>query len=125
MRDRRSPYLWSFTEHYSAGKFMKDGVYDPEAIDVQCGAATLLRRLAERQDIGFDGEPALDGAPLVVAYAAKKPADPTVIAAATRLQEWLTSHPGITLKIDGWPGQRTSNAYRAVTGHYLPHDPRG
>jgi lysozyme family protein len=123
-RDLPSPYLWSFTEHYFGGKFIKDGVYDPAAVDKQCGAATLLRRLAERQVIEFAGEPALSDAPQVVEYAAKKPADPAILAAATRLQEWLSSHPGITLKIDGWPGQRTSNAYKAVTGNYLPGDPR-
>jgi lysozyme family protein len=123
-RNLPSPYLWSFTNHYSAGKFIKDGVYDPNALDAQCGTATLLRRLAERQDIQFADEPDLDSPPQVVPYASKKPTDPSVIAAATRLQEWLASHPGITLKIDGWPGQRTSNAYKAVTGQYLPGDPR-
>jgi lysozyme family protein len=124
-RNLPSPYLWSFSEHFSAGKFIKDGVYDPSTVDAQCGTATLLRRLAERQDIQFEGEPALDGPPQVVAYATKKPTDPMVIAAAIRLQEWLNSHPGISLKVDGWPGQRTSNAYKAVTGLYLPGDPRG
>jgi lysozyme family protein len=123
-RNMPSPYLWSFTEHYKAGKFIKDGVFDPQTIDQQCGAATLLRRLAERQEIVFADEPALDGPPQVVHYAASRPTDPDILSAAKRLQEWLSSHPGITLKVDGWPGLRTSNAYRAVTGHYLPGDPR-
>lgn len=123
-RDLASPYLWSFTQHYSAGKFIRDGVFDPKAVDEQCGAATLLRRLAERQDVRFADTPTLDGTPLVVRFAARKPTDPSILKAAVRLQEWLSTHPGITLKIDGWPGQRTSNAYLAVTGHRLPGDPR-
>lgn len=123
-RDLASPYLWSFTEHYSTGKFIRDGVFDPTAVDAQCGAATLLRRLAERQDIRFADAPAFDGTPLVVRFAAKRPTDPDILAAGVRLQEWLATHSGITLKIDGWPGQRTSNAYQAVTGHLLPGDPR-
>jgi len=124
-RNLVSPYLWSFSEHYSAGKFIKDGVFDPKAIDAQCGTATLLRRLAERQEIQFADELPLDGPPQVVAYATKKPTDANIIAAAIALQEWLASHLGITLKADGWPGIRTSNAYKAVTGQYLPGDSRG
>lgn len=123
-RNLPSPYLWSFSEHYSAGKFIKDGVFDAAFVDQQCGTATMLRRLAERQTIEFADEPALGGPPRIVPYAKTKPTDPALIAAAIRLQEWLSSHPGITLKVDGWPGERTSNAYKAVTGHYLPGDPR-
>ena len=119
-----SPYLWSFSQHFERGKFIKDGVFDPKALDEQCGTATLLRRQSERQEIQFSGEPGLIGPPQVAPYAAKKPKKPELIAAAMRLQEWLSSYPGITLKIDGWPGQRTSNAYNAVTGRYLPGDPR-
>ena len=124
-RDLPSPYLWSFSEHYRAGKFIRDGVFDPEAIDGQCGTATLLRRLAERQDIQFPDDPALDGPAQIVHYAARRPSESSVVAAAIHLQQWLNTHPGITLKVDGWPGQRTSNAYRAVTGRWLPGDPRG
>ena len=40
------------------------------------------------------------------------------------LQHWLNGFPGVFVKVDGIPGQRTSEAYRQVTGHYLPGDPR-
>lgn len=43
-----SPYLWSFTTHYTKGKYVRDGVFDPEAVSKQCGAAALLLGLAER-----------------------------------------------------------------------------
>jgi hypothetical protein len=40
------------------------------------------------------------------------------------LQTWLNSFPGVFVKIDGVPGKRTSEAWRLVTGAYLPGDPR-
>lgn len=47
----RSPYLWSFSNHYTAGKFVKDGIFDPGAISKQIGAATLLRLMHDRMII--------------------------------------------------------------------------
>lgn len=43
-----SPYLWSFSNHYTKGKFVQDGVYDPNTVSAQCGTAVLLRLLADR-----------------------------------------------------------------------------
>lgn len=43
-----SPYLWSFTGHYTKGKFVSDGRFDPNAVSKQSGAAALLRRISER-----------------------------------------------------------------------------
>ncbi len=45
-----SPYLWSFSTEYEKGKYVRDGVFDPEAVSRQCGAATLLKYLVQ-QDI--------------------------------------------------------------------------
>ncbi len=121
-----SPYLWSFSHHYQHGKFIADGKYSDTAIDAQCGTATFLRRLVEQQQFNFPNEPDLANAtPLTVTYGARRPTAPTIIERATALQIWLDSHPGIYLKVDGWPGERTSNAFKKVTGSYLPGDPRG
>lgn len=43
MRRLASPYLWSFSNHYSRGKFVKDGIYDPHAVSKQCGVAVMLK----------------------------------------------------------------------------------
>jgi lysozyme family protein len=43
MRGLASPYLWSFSNHYSKGKFVRDGVYDPNAVSKQCGVAVMLK----------------------------------------------------------------------------------
>lgn len=40
-----SPYLWSFTTEYHAGKYTSDHGFDPKAIDDQCGCAPLLKEL--------------------------------------------------------------------------------
>lgn len=43
-----SPYLWSFSNQYSMGKFVSDGHFSPSAVSQQCGAAVLLRRMVGR-----------------------------------------------------------------------------
>lgn len=40
-----SPYLWSYTNHYTKGKYVADGKWDEEAISQQCGAAAILKEL--------------------------------------------------------------------------------
>ena len=44
--DVPSPYLWSFSNHYTRGKYVADGRFSPTAVSQQCGAAVLLKRLA-------------------------------------------------------------------------------
>lgn len=40
-----SPYLWSGTDQYTSGKYVRDGVYDPDAVDRQLGCAGLLKAM--------------------------------------------------------------------------------
>lgn len=47
-RGIETPYLWSFSNQYSKGKYVKDGVWDPNAVSRQCGAALLVKELASR-----------------------------------------------------------------------------
>ncbi|MDA4846246.1 D-Ala-D-Ala carboxypeptidase family metallohydrolase [Hoeflea poritis] len=42
-----TPYLWSFSNIYSSGKFVGDGVFSATAVSKQIGAATLLKALIE------------------------------------------------------------------------------
>ena len=48
-----SPYLWSFTNHYSKGKYVSDGHYDPAAVDQQIGAAPLLKAICDATRYNF------------------------------------------------------------------------
>lgn len=41
-RGRPSPYIWSGTDQYVSGKYIRDGVYDASAVDQQLGCAGLL-----------------------------------------------------------------------------------
>ena len=41
----RTPYLWSFSNLYSRGRYVADGVYDPNESSKQCGAAVILKML--------------------------------------------------------------------------------
>jgi lysozyme family protein len=42
-----TPYLWSFSNHYSRGKFISDGVWDPDAVSKQVGAGVILKALTD------------------------------------------------------------------------------
>ena len=50
-----TPYLWSFSNHYSKGKFVADNVWDGNAVSKQCGAAVMLKMIVET---GVIGQPA-------------------------------------------------------------------
>jgi lysozyme family protein len=122
-----TPYLWSYSNHYTSGKYVADGTWSDTATSKQCGAAVLLRRLAEKSLIEFPDQPApaQGTSPLVVNYSLQKSGDPALLNRAIELQKWLNTFPGIFVKPDGAPGDLTSNAYKKVTGFYLPGDPRG
>jgi hypothetical protein len=47
--DVLTPYLWSFTNHYTKGKFTSDGKFDPNAVSKQCGAAAILKALTLKE----------------------------------------------------------------------------
>lgn len=121
-----TPYLWSFSNHYTSGKYVADGTWSDTAVSKQCGAAVLLRRMAELHQIEFPDQPrpTAESLPLVVNYATTKSSDLLVVGQAEDLQRWLNSFPGVFVKIDGVPGEKTSTAYKHVTGSYLPGDPR-
>jgi len=41
-KGRPSPYIWAGTNQYTSGKYVRDGVYDPNTVDTQPGCANLL-----------------------------------------------------------------------------------
>lgn len=40
-----SPYIWSFTQHYTKGKYYADHKYSPTLVSKQCGIAPVLKEL--------------------------------------------------------------------------------
>jgi lysozyme family protein len=116
-----SPYLWSATNHYSKGKYVTDGTFDPDAVSRQSGAAAILRRMADRGIVWLDHEAAVIAAlGAEVTYSTTRRSDE-----AKALQNALNSFLGMALKTDGVPGPLTSEAFQKVTGHLLRGDPRG
>ena len=56
-RGAPSPYLWAGTDQYVSGKYVRDGVYDPNVVDSQLGCAGLLMAMmALDPSISFDGK---------------------------------------------------------------------
>lgn len=117
-----SPYLWSFSNHYSKGKYVADGRWSDTAVSQQCGAVVILRRLAEKGAVAFKAEPAVNHTTEVekplIRYSSKKN------VGAVELQTFLNKFPGIYVNVDGCPGEKTSEAFKKVTGYYLKGDPR-
>ena len=48
-----TPYLWSFSNHYDRGKYVADGKFSWTARSQQCGAAVMLKLLADAGDIAL------------------------------------------------------------------------
>jgi lysozyme family protein len=70
-----SPYVWSGTDQYISGKYIRDGVYDPHAVDSQLGCAgLLLAMMALDRTISFDGKMP----PIVISAGVPNPRPPDV-----------------------------------------------
>lgn len=116
--DVPSPYLWSYSRHYTQGRYVTDDAWNETAVAPRCGAGVLLRRLAERGLIQLTeaGRPT----PWPLLRYDETEISPWVEA----LQLFLNTLPGIYVKVDGRAGPRTSEAFRKVAGLYLLGDPR-
>lgn len=123
----KSPYLWSSTNQYRCGKYVKDGLWSATAVSKQIGAAALLRRLAERgvvaQAAAYTTQPKLAEA-IARPAAALRFHPGGVLPGGLELQRFLNTFPGIFLREDGKLGERSSDAFRQVFGTYLQGDPR-
>lgn len=120
-RGINSPYLWSFSNHYVKGKFVQDGIYNENAVSKQTGAAVLLRRLSERQ-IAVRGE--LDAISQIKLLGATVPFAPKKFNPKAEELQRLLNSVGLQLRIDGFAGKMTSNAFFQLSGKFLKGDVR-
>ncbi len=117
-----SPYLWGCSNQYSKGKYVKDGVFDPQAVSSQVGTAVVLRRMSELQ-IAVAGE--LDRISQIKEMGSEVIYDPKKYHLnAEQLQELLNG-VGQQLRVDGFAGRNTSDAFQRVSGKYLKGDKAG
>lgn len=130
-RKMPTPYLWSGSFHYVKGKYVADGVFDPEKVSKQLGAAVLLKALVElgavtlarktrlasnaaaaAQDVA---SLSLDLGDAAFKHIAKELAFPGNLKTGStgngvkRLQEWL-SLQGVYTSIDSEFGPSTESA---------------
>ncbi len=117
-----SPYLWSYSNHYTRGKYVADGTFSNTAKSLQIGAAVVLRRMAEKDLAVFDPEqenPSAENPMPPLRYGPREKS-----ANATALQKFLNTLPNIYVKVDGYAGDKTSDAFKRATGYYLHGDAR-
>lgn len=57
-----TPYLWSGSQHYVRGKYVRDHVFDPRFESTQIGAAVLLRRMLDEELIDLPSAIGAEGA---------------------------------------------------------------
>ena len=84
-----------------SGKYVADGRWSDTAVSKQCGAAVLLRRMAEMKVIDFHGQPLPEPAdsPLVAKYSNRKSKNTLVLKQVEDLQCWLNTFPGVFVKV--------------------------
>jgi lysozyme family protein len=107
---RPSAYVWSGTDQYHSGKYVADGVFDPDKVDAQLGVAGLILSMMQIDpSIKFDGQPQ------------KQPTEAQALptgAAPVRDGIWLQNSlnrlgASPKLDLDGIVGPSTRNAVRA------------
>jgi lysozyme family protein len=95
-----SPYIWSGTDQYSRGKYVADGVFDPDTVDKQLGCAGLILAMMQ-----------LDSS---IKFGDAPPASTEPVRDGAWLQNALNklgANPA--LEVDGNVGPATRNAVRA------------
>ena len=140
-----TPYLWSATNLYQRGKFVRDGVFDPNAVSGQIGAMALLRRLIDIEGVNV---PLEDDVPVPNALPpageddlAKQPypgvvvrlnhPDPAVVMLLQRRLNQLgcwskidAKGEAVPLDVDGDFGQLTASAVKLFQARSLDSDGR-
>ena len=52
----KRPYLWSFTNHYTKGKYVADHQFDPNAVSGQVGVMAILKQLVADGAVQVTGQ---------------------------------------------------------------------
>ena len=121
-RGIHSPYLWSFSNHYTKGKFTADGLFDSNAVSKQIGAAVLLRRMSEKQ-VAIAGD--IDIITQIKKLGEQVVFDPDNFHPEAERLQLMLNKVGQHLRVDGKAGKNTSDAYQRLSGKFLSGDPRG
>ena len=107
----KSPYLWSFSNNYSSGKYVADGQFSSSAVDKQCGTMPILKRMME-----LDVSVRLDGAPAEPVSRDLVVAAPQMGSIGAEVQQLQTALAGLGFpvgEIDGEFGPNTEAALKS------------
>jgi lysozyme family protein len=92
----KSPYLWSFTTIYAAGKYVGDGKWSDSAVSKQCGGMAALKRMIETGKAPI----AMPDAPVDAGDVAITPSVSVEHGAAPPPAAEARPYPGHILKMD-------------------------
>ncbi len=99
-----SPYVWSGTDQYKSGKYIRDHVYDPSVIDKQLGCAGLILAM-------MDLDPTITFTGATITPAQKIPAAPPP---PNSLNSRATAAPSVTNPAKGSIGAFIASVFAAV-----------
>jgi lysozyme family protein len=78
-----SAYLWSYTNNYTRGKYVRDHVWSDTVVSDQCGGMALLKALIEIDPVSIDQHPPDAENPPPAWPKAEVPAQPYMAVAAS------------------------------------------
>ena len=122
----KSPYLWSYSNHYTSGKYVGDGLWSETAVSRQCGAMVLLKRLQETGEIRLDR--AAPDVPLATPQPGSMPMTLAALAPASSPMTWdALTQASIPMTSDGLaqdalPIIRDALAHPTAGEKVLPYD---
>jgi lysozyme family protein len=131
----KSPYLWSYSNQYTSGKYVGDGQWSQTAVSQQCGAMVLLKRLQEAGEIRLDftksDVPVVGLQPAAMPIVGEPPTRASMTASRIRPSTPTTWHeltyPSAPLTLDkltsiATPMMREMRARGAGAEKVLPYD---
>lgn len=90
-----SPYLWSFSNHYTRGKYIADGEFSTVAVDQQCGTMPVVKRLMELDTTAAKPLPPKPQLP----SAKKTGLFVVIVAACAGTAHWFGAHPKVIVGV--------------------------
>ena len=101
-----TPYVWSYTNHYTSGRYVRDGVYDPNALSSNIGSYALYLEILKQMpelEIGFEMKKPEEKVEIPQPEIPKAPELPLIeqiIDLLKKILDFLTKKPQVTIKAD-------------------------